>query len=164
MGVETSRDQAQRSVDSVLRRATGFPLAGAAQGLQRPSPSGSPVYPPFFGPCQNRRVPESLACPSMLKISAPSSNRSRIAVAAGTSPSRAPHSSMGRLLIISVERLRCRRTMFSSNASAPLGGKLFMPKSSRHSRSGFKYRANVRRVSAEVGSACSSRTSSKTEQ
>lgn len=91
----------------------------------------------------------------MRTISAPSSNRSRIAVAAGTSPSRAPHSSMGRLLVISVERLRCRRTMISTNASAPLGGKLFMPKSSRHSRSGFKYRASVRRASAGFGSAFS---------
>jgi hypothetical protein len=58
---------------------------------------------------------------------------------------------MGRLLVISVDRLRCLRTMISKNASAPLGGKLFMPESSRHSRSGFKYRASLRWASAEVG-------------
>src|SRR6267142_2701174 len=60
-------------------------------------------------------------------ISACCRKRSRIAVAEGTSPSNNPHSSIGRLEVIRVERFWWRRTTSSRRISALLGGKCFMP-------------------------------------
>jgi hypothetical protein len=61
--------------------------------------------------------------------------RSRIAVAAGTSPRKTPQSWVGRFVVMSVDAVSCRRTQTSKRSSAAFDPSFFIPKSSRTSKS-----------------------------
>ena len=100
----------------------------------------------------------------MVIISAWCRNRSRIAVADGTSPISLPQSSSGRLEVIIVDLVSYRRMIISKRYSPDLFGNCFMPISSIINRSGFRYWASTLSWSAKASSCRKSLRTSKTER